>query len=116
MTAIAQRFQNNLPPATALQLAEGIGVPTKLVQKVLEPLLACGLVNEVVGQEMAYAPAQPLAKISYLQILHAMRRGRGREPDTRDEPSRAVVRDALEKVQQAESDVAGNITLDKIIL
>ena len=44
MTCIGQRFQRSLPPATVQEMSRELGVPSKLVQQVLQTLLAARLV------------------------------------------------------------------------
>ena len=70
-------------------MADGLAVPTRLVQQIMQTLMAARLVVEVAGEEMAYAPARPLETITCHDILLALRAGQGQELATRDEPARA---------------------------
>ena len=115
MTDIGQRFDHGESAATALNLGEALGIPTRLIQLVLEPLLRGGLLVEVAGSDLAYVPARSLSKISSHDILDAMRSGVGREVQTREDPVREHVRANLDKIRKAERDSAQEITLDRLV-
>ena len=88
MTFLAQRFHDGTTPPTLLELAEILAVPSKLLQKVLEPLIQTRLIVETAAKETAYSPGRPLAKISYDEIIQAMRCGSGQEVPTRADSGR----------------------------
>ncbi len=115
MTFIGQRFYNGTTPPTLLEISEILAVPSKLLQKVIEPLIQTGLIFETAGKETAYAPGRPLAQISYDNVMQAMRCGIGQEVPTRDDSNCAIVRREMEKIETARSSVAGEITLDKLV-
>lgn len=118
MTFIAQQFQRGERPPTSAQIAESLCVPSQLVGKVMDPLLKTKLILEVAAKardEKAYAPARPLDQISYQDILNSIRAGQGRELETRDEPSRALVRGKFDAILEAEQRVAGSITLQSLV-
>ena len=111
MTLIGGRFQHGEPAATLQQISASLGIPTKLVQQVLQPLLVARLVTEIVGAEPAYLPARPLEDITAHHVLRAIRAGSGQDIATRDEPARAEVLGEFAKIEQAERDTASRITL-----
>jgi len=111
MTLIGQHFQRGEPAATLLQISAELGIPTKLVQQVLQPLLAARLVTEIAGTEPAYLPARPLDAINAHHILRAVRAGAGQDVTTRDEPARAEVLGEFTKIEEAERDAASRVTL-----
>jgi membrane protein len=115
MTFVAQRFYKGTPPPGLLEISEDIAVPSKLLQKVIEPLIQTGLLIEVAGKETAYTPGRPLAKISYDDILQALRCAVGQEVPTRPDNSRALVQQEMEKIEMARTSVASAITLDKLV-
>jgi membrane protein len=115
MTFIAQRFADSTPPPTLLEISEVLAVPSKLLQKVIEPLIQTGLIVEVVGKETAYTTGRRLAKVSYDDIMQAMRCGVGQEIPTRRDASYELVKTEMEKIEAARSSVAGEITLDKLV-
>lgn len=115
MTFIAQRFADSTPPPTLLEISEVLAVPSKLLQKVIEPLLQTGLIVEVASKETAYTTGRRLAKISYDDIMQAMRCGMGQEIPTRQDSGYALVKTEMEKIESARSSVAGAITLDKLV-
>lgn len=111
MTCIGQRFQRGLPPATIQEISGDLGVPSRLVQQVLQTLLAARLVVEVAGVEAAFTPARPLEKINCHHILVAMRATQGQELVTRDEPSRAEVYGEFARIQEAERVAASSVDM-----
>jgi membrane protein len=111
MECVGQRFQHHECPANVTQIADGLAVPTGLVQQILQTLLAARLVVEVTGRELAYAPARPLANITLHDILLALRAGQGQELATRDEPTRTEVYGEFARILEAEKRAAGSVTL-----
>ena len=111
MTLIGQRFQHGEPVATLQQISAELGIPTKLVQQVLQPLLAARLVTEIAGAEPAYLPARPLDAINAHHVLRAVRAGSGQDVATRDEPARAEVLGEFAKIEEAERDAAARVTM-----
>jgi len=111
MTLIGQRFQNGTPPVTMQEISAELGIPTKLAQQVLQPLLAARIVTEIAGPETAYAPARPLDAINAHHVLRAVRAGVGQDIATRDEPARAEVLGEFAKIEEAERAAASSVTL-----
>jgi membrane protein len=111
MTLIGRRFQQGEPAATLQQISAALGIPTKLVQQVLQPLLVAGLTAEVAGAEPSYLPARPLDAINAHHVLRAVRTGAGQDIATRDEPTRAEVLGEFARIEEAERAAASSITL-----
>jgi len=111
MTCIGGRFQRGLPPATVQEISTELDIPTKLVQQVLQTLLAAGLVAEIAGADAAYAPARPLDSITAHHILLAMRTGSGQESISRDVPARAEVYGEFARIEEAERQAASSVTM-----
>jgi membrane protein len=111
MTFIGGRFQHGEPAASLQQISSSLGIPTKLVQQVLQPLLAARLVTEIAGAEPAYLPARPLDAITAHHVLRAVRAGSGQDIATRDEPARAEVLGEFAKIEEAERAAASSLTL-----
>jgi len=111
MTALGQRFQNGLPPVTVQQISTELAIPSRLVQQVLQTLIAARLVTEVAGADAAYTPARPLETINAYQILHVMRTGGGQELPMPDELSRVEVFGEFARIEEAEREAAESITM-----
>src|SRR5215470_2752783 len=79
MTCIGQRFIAGQSPPAVGEIAETLGVPTRLIQQVMHTLCAARLVVEVAGVEPAFMPARPLETITCHDILLAMRATQGKE-------------------------------------
>src|SRR6185312_9592119 len=101
MTCIGQRFQRGLPAPSSQEMSDELSIPSRLVQQVLQTLIAAHLVIEVSGLEPAYTPGRPLEQITAHHLLQAMR-ARGQELLTRDEPVREEVYGEFARIQEAE--------------
>ncbi len=111
MTCIGQRFNRGQKPVTIREISTELGIPSKLVQQVLQTLLAAQLVVEIAGTEAGYSPARPLDTINCHHVLLAMRATHGQEPATRDEPVRVEVLGEFARIQAAEREVATSVTM-----
>jgi DNA-binding IscR family transcriptional regulator len=111
MTCIGQRFDRSLPPPTISEMSRELGIPTKLVQQVLQTLLAARLVVEAAGPESGYVPARPLQAITCHHVLLAMRATQGQELRTREEPARAEVYGEFARIQAVEKEAASAMTM-----
>jgi membrane protein len=111
MTCIGQRFHAGQPPVTLRQISLELGIPTRLAQQVLQPLLAARIVAEVGGNEPGYTPARPLDAINAHHILHALRAGGGQTLPMRGEPGRAEVLGEFARIEEAEHQAASAITM-----
>ena len=115
MTNLAWRFERGAKPSTALDIGEELDVPTRLVTRVLQPLLEGRLVLELASaSDPAYAPGRPAEKITCHDILQVMRIGGGQELETRQEPSRPIVSAEYQKIQEAERHAA-SLTLHDLV-
>jgi membrane protein len=115
LTAIGQRFQAGLPPASLNRLASELSIPTRLVHQVLQTLVGARLIVEVAGRETAFAPARPLDRITCHDILQAMRSSQGQEPATRDEPARREVYGEFQRIYEAERAAAETVSLEQLV-
>jgi membrane protein len=111
MTCIGGRFQAGEPPVSVVEMGKDLGVPTRLIQQVMQTLCAAQLVVEVAGGEPAYLPARPLETITCHDILLALRATHGQELATRDEPSRSEVSGEFRRIEEAERQAAASVTL-----
>lgn len=110
MTCIGQRFQRGHRAPTSQEMSEELCIPSRLVQQVLQTLMAAHLVIEVAGTEPAYTPGRPLEQINAHHILQAMR-ARGQELTTRREPVREEVYGEFARIEEAEKHAASSITM-----
>jgi membrane protein len=110
MTCIGQRFQRGMPPPSSQEMSDELCIPSRLVQQVLQTLIAAHLVIEVSGTEPAYTPGRPLEQINAHHLLQAMR-ARGQELLTRNEPVREEVYGEFARIQAAEKLAASSITM-----
>jgi len=115
MTLVGQKFHRGELPPTLGEVSESLSVSSRLVSQIIQPLLQRKLLAEVATPETAYCPARPLDRISYEDILHALRAGLGHEPATREEPARELVRGAFDDIHQSEQRVARAVTLQAMV-
>ena len=101
MASIGCRFHNGEKAAPIEEVAVELEVPTKLVQQVLQRLLAAQLATEIAGSS-AYVPARPLESISIHDILLAMRVEGGQELALSDQHGNLELLEEFIKVEQAE--------------
>jgi membrane protein len=111
MTFIGEHFQRGQRPPTIQGMSADLGIPSRLIQQVLQTLIAAHLVIEIAGAEPAYTPARPLEDITAHHILQAMRATQGQELLTRDEPGRAEVYGEFARIQDAEKQAASTISI-----
>ena len=115
MTLVGQKFHRGELPPTVGEVSESLSVSSRLVSQIIQPLLQRKLLAEVATPETAYCPARPLDRISYEDILQALRAGLGHEPATREEPARELVRGAFDDIHQSEQRVARAVTLQAMV-
>ncbi|MGA3268232.1 MAG: YhjD/YihY/BrkB family envelope integrity protein [Verrucomicrobiota bacterium] len=111
MTLIGRRFQHAEPAATLQQISAALGIPSKLTQQVLRPLLAARLITEIAGAEAAYLPARPLDTINAHHVLRAIRAGSGQDIATLDEAARSEVYGEFSRIEEAECRAASSVSL-----
>ena len=111
MTCIGQRFVRGEPPPGLMEISEGLAVPSRLVQQIMQTLCAARLATETAGAEPAYLPARPLEAITCHDILVAMRATQGQELATREEPARAEVYGEFHRIEEAERQAASAVTM-----
>jgi uncharacterized BrkB/YihY/UPF0761 family membrane protein/DNA-binding IscR family transcriptional regulator len=115
MTQVARSFSHGEKPPTVPQLAHSLGVPTKLVSRLLGVLLKARLAVEVIDDETGYVPARPIDSITAQDIIQAIRVGSGQELETHDDGMLARVRGEFERIYGAEKDVAAGVTLGGLV-
>ncbi len=114
MTCVGQCFQSG-EPASISDLSATLGLPSRLTQQVLQTLKAAQLVWEVAGPEPGYLPARPLETITCHDILLAMRSTNGQPLPQRDEPATNEVLGEFERIQAAERQAAGSVTMAALV-
>ena len=115
MIYIAEQFYMGNKPPTQLQMGSQLGVPSQLAASVLKILVQAKLLVEVQGEETAYVPGKPIDRISEEDILNALRTGQGTELATTQDLACSVVREEYERVQSAEMQAAGAVTLQSLV-
>ncbi|NDD38942.1 MAG: hypothetical protein EB082_11130, partial [Verrucomicrobia bacterium] len=115
MTEIGRRFQAGEKPATSVVLSERLGVPTRLIGSILQPLGTARLVVESNQGEAAYLPARPLEQITCHDILRALRASRAGGLATLEDADRERVRRHYEEFQERERVAAETVTLASLV-
>lgn len=114
VTLIAQHFLRGEKPPGVNTIASALGVPSRLVSRLVQPLLEAKLIVEVLDREVLYSPARPLDQITAHDVLHALRAGQGMELETRDDALRQRVRGEFESIAKAERGAAETVTLEML--
>jgi membrane protein len=115
MTLVGQRFARGEPPCSVVDMAQEIGVPTRLVQQIMQTLASARLAVETTDGDPAYLPARPMENITCHDILEAMRATNGQELATRDTPSRVEVFGEFQRIQEAERKVASSVSMMALV-
>lgn len=116
MTSIGQRFARGEPPCSVVEMAQEIGVATRLVQKIMQTLATARLVVETSDDgDPAYVPARPMEAITCHDMLEAMRATDGQELTTRDNASRLEVFGEFQRIQEAERKAAASVSMQALV-
>ncbi len=112
---IARAFISGLPPLSAEELAAGINVPIRLVNRLLERMLEGGLINEVVARTHSYQPARDLSALTVEQVISGLRNSGG--PDTippylKEAPLVVAIE---ERLGQARKELGEDLTLEDLL-
>ena len=115
MIYAAEQFYIGNKPPTRLQISTNLGVPSQLACSILTTLVQARLLVEVQAEETAYVPGRPIERISEEDILNAMRTGQGTELATTQDLACSMLRQEYERVQSAEMQAAGAVTLQNLV-
>lgn len=115
MTLIGERHQSGMRPATGLELASSLGIPSRLAGQLLHLMVHTRLLLEVAGTETSYAPARPLDKITAHDVLQSIRAGRGAGLATREDATRPAVLEEYNRIAMAERRQAEATTLQELV-
>jgi membrane protein len=111
LTLIGHRYLRGEPAPTVDEMGNQIGVPTRLIQQIMQTLAAARLVVATAGPAGGYLPARPMETITCHDILLALRASHGQELATRDEPTRSEVYGEFQRIQEAERTAASSVTM-----
>ena len=73
---LAQNFQRGGPPLTTDDIVARIETPVRLVQQVIDNLVACGIISEIVGaadKTIAYQPAKNIDLLTIGYVTEALK-------------------------------------------
>lgn len=79
MTEIGRRFDRHESPAPAGALSEQLGIPVRLVNRLLDGFVGSGLLVLVDSAERSFSPARPLEGITAHDVLQSVRVGQGKD-------------------------------------
>jgi uncharacterized BrkB/YihY/UPF0761 family membrane protein len=114
MTLLAQHFQRGDQPPGVNLIATTLGVPSRLIGQLVQPLLHAKLIVEGADREISYTPARPLDRITAYDIILALRAGQGMELATREDGSRERVREKFDAIYETEKETARAVTLEML--
>jgi membrane protein len=115
ITLVGQKFVHGEPPPGVALLGRTLGIPSRLIQQIMQTLTAARLVVATSDTETAYLPARPIEQITCYDVLQAMRASQGQELATRDEPTRCEVLGEFQRIQEAEKKAASSVTLHALV-
>lgn len=111
MAWIGRRFLRGQAPPTVFEMGHELGLPTRLIQQLMQTLAAAGLTSEISGHEPAYLPGRPLERITCCDILMAVRAGRGGQLAARQELAASRIYETFRRLESIEQQAASAITL-----
>lgn len=114
MTHIARAYEQGYGPQKINAIVNALGVPFQLASRILSTLTKEGLLAITHNGENAYLPARPLEKITFYDVITAMRCGNGQEIETADDVIRPFLRYYFNKITVAEKVEAEKITFKDI--
>ena len=115
MTTVARSFDAGKAPPALTELSDQLAVPSRLLLRIIQPLMKSGLIVEVRNTISAYAPGRPLESISYSDILQSIRSASGQNLATREGPEREKVQHELDRIREAEAQAAAGVTLASVV-
>lgn len=115
MTWVGKRFHKGEKAPTETEIGLRVGAPFRSVCQVLTILVHSNLLREVTIEEIAYVPARPLDHITCQDIINAVRGGPCNDFSTRDDPSKVVVLEAFNRIQEVEHKAAQATTVLDLI-
>ncbi len=110
---IARAFVSGLPPLNAEELAAGINVPIRLVNRLLERMVEGGLINEIAARPHSYQPARDLSALTVKQVISGLRNSGGPAtipPYLKEAPLVIAIEERLGRALQGE-----NLTLEDLL-
>ena len=115
MALVSQRFDIGARPPTLLEISTRLGVPSRLVGRVIQPLCENALVHSVaVGNDDGYAPARPLENITCHDVINTLRCV-GAYLDTREDASRQLVCAEFDRIYEGERERAATVTMKQLV-
>ncbi len=115
MTSVARSFDAGKAPPALTELSDQLAVPSRLLLRIIQPLMKSGLIVEVRNSAAAFAPGRPLESISYSDILQSIRSASGQNLATREGPEREKVQHELDRIREAEAQAAAGVTLASVV-
>lgn len=116
MTVLARRYCENEPPLTIIEMEEKTGLTNKMVQSLLKALEQGGYIVEVATKELAYMPAKDVSSVTVAEVLHCLRTAEEKQSIELKNFADKQVNQLLQKVNQAQADVLGDVTLRELAL
>ena len=117
MIECAIAFRDQKSPPTVLSIADALSLPSRLITRVVQPLLTSRLLAEVTHPTQGLTPARPVESITGHDILGALRIGTGHDPALADMPEddSDLLRRHLGAIRQAEATSARAVSLSALI-
>ncbi len=115
MTSVARSFDAGKHAPALTELSDQLAVPSRLLLRIIQPLMKSGLIVEIRNSSTAFAPGRPLESISYSDILQSIRSASGQNLATREGPEREKVQHELDRIREAEAQAAAGVTLASVV-
>jgi membrane protein len=97
-STLAKRFMNGEPPLSAMQIADILEIPIRLVQSIIFELKEVGVISEVNNsgdKEAYYQPAQDINHLSVYSVSALLDRRGSMEVPVADSPQLRILQESL---------------------
>ncbi|MBI3871324.1 MAG: YihY/virulence factor BrkB family protein [Verrucomicrobia bacterium] len=115
MMECAMAFRDGKAPPTSLSLAKLLSLPSRLVARVVQPLLGSRLLAELTHPVQGLVPGRPIEAITAHDVLSAMRVGTGDDPALADHEGGEALRRQIAPIRQAEEASAKAVSLSALM-
>ncbi len=114
---LVQNFQEGRPPMTTDDIVTRIETPVRLVQQVLDNLVACGIISEIIGttnKTIAYQPAKNIDLLTIGYVTEAMKEHGSNDIPLAPSPELEALNTRMRSLKQELKQSSNNILLKDI--
>lgn len=117
MALIGRRYYDSSPQLSAQRMAQQLGIPSEVVEEMVESLADAGLLAPTLEDDTTYLPRRPLETVSLSELLEIVRRS-GSSPrlDRHIGPPDEAAEQVIERLERNQRDALAGWTLKDLAL